>query len=224
MTTLTLPTTRPRQLPAWWPLVQLLAIGTMALDHIAYWLITGPWPDLLRLTLGRIALPMFAFLIAWHALHTADPRRYANRILLIALVAQLPYLALRGELLGNICFTLAAAAYLVTAYRQHDLTALATGLALTGLTPWISYGPAALLLVMLLVLAIRHPLAWLLPLLVWPPIQYGLSIPALSAAGAVALLIILTTTPIAVPSLPRYLTRWFYPAHLWGIYAVRALG
>ncbi|RTR00842.1 TraX family protein [Halomonas nitroreducens] len=212
-----------RAIPTWLPVVQGLAITTMAVDHASVWLVSGDIPALLRVTVGRLALPMFCFMIAWHALHTADARRYADRILLIALLAQLPFMALRGEVLGNICVTLAAAAYLVAYHRHRDPLALMLGAALSLATLQVEYGPLALLLVLSFTLAIRQPLTWLLPLLVWPVAQYGPSLSAASAFVGVLLVLALVSTHLPPMRLPRWLTRWFYPAHLWGLLALRVL-
>ncbi|XKE45842.1 conjugal transfer protein TraX [Halomonas organivorans] len=225
MTTTALTTTPPlgRSLPAWLPVVQGIAITTMAVDHVSLWLVSGDIPALLRVTMGRLALPMFCFMVAWHALHSTNARRYADRILFIALAAQLPFLVLRGEVLGNICFTLAAAAYLAAYHRHRDPVALVAGVLLAGFTWLNEYGPLALGLVLAFMAAIRWPLAWLVPLLAWPVLQYGPSLSAVSAFLGVALLLALVTTRLPPLRLPRPLTRWFYPAHLWLIYLLRGL-
>ncbi|WP_431025023.1 TraX family protein [Halomonas sp. H5] len=218
MTTAAFTPTQARSLPAWLPSVQATALGTMLLDHLCAWLITGPWPDLLRITLGRLALPMFAFMVAWHVLHTAQPLRYAHRILLIALIAQAPFMALHAQPLGNICFTLAAAAYLIAGLRRRDpwplLLAAVLALVIIG---HVEYGIVGLALVLACALAIRYPLAWL-ALLVWPLLQYGINLSAYSATIGVVLLLTLYVTQPALPRLPHWLTRAFYPAHLWAIY------
>ncbi len=225
MTTAIMPSsTTSHAMPTWLPVVQGLAITTMAVDHASLWLVSGDIPALLRVTVGRLALPMFCFMIAWHALHTADARRYADRILVIALLAQLPFMALRGEVLGNICFTLAATAYLVAAVRHRDPAALVLGRVLSLATLQVEYGPLALGLIFAFLAAIRWPPLWLVPLLVWPVTQYGPSISALSAFVGVLLVLALVSTHLPPMRLPRWLTRWFYPAHLWGLLVLRTLG
>lgn len=61
-------------------------------------------------SVGRIAFPLFAGMVAWHAcFNTRDPLRYARRILVIGLIAQLPYMMMpraSDALIINICFTL----------------------------------------------------------------------------------------------------------------------
>ncbi len=86
----------------------------------------------------------------------------------------------------------------------------------------VEYGPAGFLLVLLAAIAIKRPLGWLL-LLVWPVLQYGLTLSAYSAALGIVLLLALYVSPPPVPRLPHWLTRAFYPAHLWAIYVIRGL-
>ncbi|WP_046079109.1 TraX family protein [Halomonas sp. HG01] len=222
-TAIAAPAAAARVIPGWLPLVQGIAIVTMAIDHVSLWLPAGDVSPILRVTLGRVALPLFCFMVAWHALHTADARRYADRILTIALLAQLPFMALHGQPLGNICFTLAAAAYLAAYYRHRDPWALMIGAALAIATFHVEYGPLALGLILAFMLAIRHPITWLVPLIGWPLAQYGLSLSGVSAFLGVCLLLALVSTHVPPIHLPRWLTRWFYPAHLGGIWLLRWL-
>ena len=82
----------------------------MTVDHLVRYLIPGSW-DLswASSSIGRIAFPLFAAMVAWHGLfNTRDPISYAQRILIVGLVAQLPYMAMpRDDFQLNICFTLA---------------------------------------------------------------------------------------------------------------------
>ncbi|WP_232340957.1 TraX family protein [Bisbaumannia pacifica] len=97
----------------WIAWAQWLALLTMSLDHLVRHLL-GPgsalawWPE----SLGRLAFPLFAAMVAWHGTFTSrDPLRYARRILLIGLLAQWPYALLprpEAPYLLNVCFTLAA--------------------------------------------------------------------------------------------------------------------
>lgn len=209
--------------PAWIGFAQFLAIYTMLADHLAAWFGMGILGDAIRLSIGRVAFPMFAFLVAWQALRSSDAERYALRILVIAALAQLPFMALHGHVLGNICFTLSAGAAWIAYGRNRYLPALALAVLLTAATPWIEYGSAGLLLVISFALAMRYPPAWLIPLLVWPATHYGFSIMALGAATGVLIVAWLYSTPpwLSVVSLPRWLTRWFYPVHLWVLVLAR---
>jgi hypothetical protein len=90
---------------------QWLALVTMTVDHLSRYIAPDAW-DLgwAGSSIGRIAFPLFAAMVAWHGLfNTRNPLRYARRILVIGLVAQLPYMLMpraSDALILNICFTL----------------------------------------------------------------------------------------------------------------------
>ncbi|WP_239452548.1 TraX family protein [Halomonas sp. S2151] len=90
---------------------QWIALVTMTLDHLARYLATDAWHlGWVDSSVGRIAFPLFAGMVAWHGLfNTRDPLRYARRVMIIGLLAQLPYQLMPREALFqlNICFTLA---------------------------------------------------------------------------------------------------------------------
>ena len=68
--------------------LHLLAMGLMLCDHM--WA-TLPHMPLWLTGLGRIAFPIFAFLMAEGHAHTRDIRRYRKRLLLLAVVTEIPF-------------------------------------------------------------------------------------------------------------------------------------
>ena len=88
--------------------LKCIAIVSMALDHTGAVL----YPSQIWLRcLGRIAFPIFCFLIVEGFFHTHDVRRYMGRLGVFALISEIPYdLALRGVPLEyahqNVFFTL----------------------------------------------------------------------------------------------------------------------
>ena len=63
--------------------LKIIAITAMLIDHTAVVMIS-PDPSVLR-NIGRIAFPLFAFMIAEGARHTRDIKKYALRLLLFPL-------------------------------------------------------------------------------------------------------------------------------------------
>ncbi|RCX21765.1 TraX protein [Fontibacillus phaseoli] len=68
--------------------MQLIAMITMLIDHVGLLFFPG---DLLWRVIGRIAFPIYAYALVQGYAHTSNFRRYAIRLLLIAVVSQIPY-------------------------------------------------------------------------------------------------------------------------------------
>lgn len=100
-----------------WNVLKWVAIAAMLIDHTAA--VLGGWlPPLcsgLMRDVGRIAFPIFAYGIAQGCVYTHSARRYLGRLLLFAVLSEIPYrLALRAGSqafgLFNVFFTLLAGA------------------------------------------------------------------------------------------------------------------
>ena len=92
--------------------LKYIAMATMLVDHMGY--VLFPWILWLR-CVGRIAFPIFAFQIAEGCIRTHDRRRYALRLLLFAVLTEVPFdLAFSGQVLylgyQNVLWTLLAGA------------------------------------------------------------------------------------------------------------------
>ena len=89
--------------------LKIIAIISMVADHCTYFLLEHGTPiyDLLR-TFGRIAFPVFAFLIAEGFANTRNRMRYFLTILGFAVVSEVPWYLLNGtDGTHNVMFTLA---------------------------------------------------------------------------------------------------------------------
>lgn len=88
--------------------IKCIACITMLLDHIKY---SGPiFQNVLTMYLGRLSFPLFAFLVSEAYCHTSDLKKYYKRLLIFALISQIPFMLFR-TLVGewemlNIIFTL----------------------------------------------------------------------------------------------------------------------
>ena len=101
-----------------WNVLKWVAIAAMLIDHTAA--VLGGWlPPLcsgLMRDVGRIAFPIFAYGIAQGCVYTHSARRYLGRLLLFALISEVPYQLALGQPLPprfattNVFFTLFAGA------------------------------------------------------------------------------------------------------------------
>ncbi len=88
--------------------IKIIAILAMIIDHIG--LFFFPEHTILR-DIGRLAFPLFAWLIANGAYHTHDIQKYMKRLLALAVVSQVPF-TIANQHIGsplfylNVVFTL----------------------------------------------------------------------------------------------------------------------
>lgn len=89
--------------------LKVIAVLSMVIDHWAYFFIdpASPLYSVMR-CFGRIAFPVFAFLIAEGAAFTRSRWRYVGLLLLFGLISELPWILLNGnDGTHNVMFTLA---------------------------------------------------------------------------------------------------------------------
>lgn len=100
--------------------LKMLAIATMAVDHIGA--VFFPQYMIFRY-IGRIAFPIFCFLLTEGFFHTRNIRKYMVRLGLFALISEIPYdLAFQGEILEfgrqNVFFTLFIGVAMMYAFEK----------------------------------------------------------------------------------------------------------
>jgi hypothetical protein len=107
--------------------LKIIALVTMLIDHCGVIIVGAFWPgsigySLLRI-IGRIAFPLFAFMIAEGVLHTKKPWAYLLRLLLMAILIGVSIyvvndLLLINVLAGNIFIDLVLGGSIIFALRQ----------------------------------------------------------------------------------------------------------
>ena len=170
-------------------------------DAAADWLLNG-LPFYLML-IGRLAAPIFLFCVAQGLLHTRDTSRYLKRILVTAIIAQIPYVLFnlaeyRVDGIAdawvwqdtglNICFTLALGLAALALYRRlaervHPLSWVVVCAAATALARLLSMegGRGYILLIFTFYLTRNRPrwqrALWFLPAVIlarWGLVQWVL--------------------------------------------------
>lgn len=210
-------------------LLKWLAVFTMTLDHAnrTLWPFQG-W----AFAVGRLAFPLFVFLITYNlTVRRVPARRYLLPLLAFGLISQFPAMMVleRGFIPLNILFTLFLGVTFMPVFR-YAKRLMPVGLAIFNvalvwglLGLFVEYGPVGVLLV--------------------PAIQYLLARPSFLSTALVALLLPATNlfvpaslVPFALPPLiwritklslnPLPRARWvfyaFYPVHLLALWAANA--
>lgn len=107
-------------------ILKIVAILTMTIDHVGLILFNN---NLIFRTLGRIAMPIFAFQIAVGFKNTHSKSKYILRIFLLAIISEIPFdlmLYSSNYSTANLnicfCFTLALIAlYLIDLGKNNKL-------------------------------------------------------------------------------------------------------
>ena len=96
-----------RELSGSW--LKMTAMLSMTIDHMAYYYgIENPYLYELMRTIGRIAFPTFAFLLAEGFVHTKNRQKYMLSLFIFALLSEIPWLLLNHDGSHNVLFTLLA--------------------------------------------------------------------------------------------------------------------
>jgi len=97
-------------------ILKLIAVTSMLIDHSGY-LIFNQFSFMNYI--GRLAFPIFAFLITEGYIHTTNLKRYFSRLLIFAVISQVPYMLLfNNNFTLNILFTLALGLLVITVYNK----------------------------------------------------------------------------------------------------------
>ena len=121
--------------------LKIIAVLSMVTDHCAYYLLdeSSVTYDVMR-CFGRIAFPVFAFLVAEGFAHTRNRMRYFLSLLLFAAISEVPWYLLNGaDGTHNVMFTLAlgvAALAVFERLREHRILCCCSILLTAWLAAW----------------------------------------------------------------------------------------
>lgn len=196
--------------------MQWIAMITMLIDHIG----AVFFPHIIELRIiGRIAFPIYAFAVYIGYKHTRDVQKYIWRLFWIAIISQVPFMAAFNHYSLNVVWTLWSA--LLVLFVIDKLPSKLLGIPIVIGAGWfmemsqMDYGMYGLLLVLLFryfqgpVLVVAHVVLNALYLLLHN--------------SSVQMYSVLATAGIAIGQYyqagfrmkgPRWVWRYFYPAHL----------
>ncbi|MCD8151696.1 MAG: conjugal transfer protein TraX [Clostridiales bacterium] len=111
-------------------LLKMIAVSSMLIDHIGA--VLSPYQMGFRY-IGRIAFPIYVFLIVEGFYHTHDIRKYELRLLLFAAISEIPFdLAFNGSVLEftsqNVFFTLFLGLLMLDLIRRAEQSIQSTGM------------------------------------------------------------------------------------------------
>ena len=108
--------------------LKAIAMLSMLIDHIAYYYgCDNPYLYELMRTVGRIAFPTFAFLLAEGFVHTRNRQKYLISLFAFALLSEIPWMLLNHDGSHNVIFTLLAGIlglHVIENSKSHWITAI----------------------------------------------------------------------------------------------------
>lgn len=122
--------------------LKIIAVVSMVIDHYAYYLMDGNTMtyEVMR-CFGRIAFPVFAFLVAEGFAHTRNRMRYFLSLMLFAVVSEVPWYLLNGaDGTHNVMFTLALGVAALAAFErlwEHRILCCCSILMTAWLAAWL---------------------------------------------------------------------------------------
>lgn len=96
-------------------ILKFIAICSMFIDHLRYIIPTQPFA---MAYIGRLAFPIFSFLIVQGYLHTRNLKKYILRIFIIAIISQIPYYFYFHNNTLNVLFTLILGLICINTYER----------------------------------------------------------------------------------------------------------
>ncbi len=199
-----------------------IAMVSMVIDHTGAIL----FPQYLQFRMvGRLAFPIYCFLLVEGAVHTKDIRKYERRLLIFAFLSEVPFdLAFYGGLdfrHQNVFFTLFLGLLVVEQYQKRRavlssffvfLAAMLAGEALN-----TDYGGVGVVIILIFYLLYQYAAMKQAAFVMANFLSYGLSVQAYAGFAAVPMLLY---NGKRGPSM-KYLFYVCYPFHLLALYLIK---
>lgn len=203
-------------------MLEIIAMATMLIDHIG----AVFFPDVVYLRIiGRIAFPLYCFMLVRGFHHTSNFQKYLLRLGLLAIVSQPIYSRLFGEDKLNVIFTLAACLIILKLVEKPKIHYIIMSLLLTLVlaTGLFEYGAYAVLMVLIYrfikdppIILLAHAAANLAYNFYFAWVQH------LSILGSIIIVWSLQESHPEV-KINRSVYRLFYPVHMLCLLAVKSL-
>lgn len=205
-------------------MLEIIAMLTMAIDHIGLYFF--PQDPLFRI-IGRIAMPIYAFGISQGFHFTRNKKSYAQRLLILAAISQIPYFYLHDyNLIFNIIFTFSLGLLLLVVLEKEYSVFLKSYVLISILVVseflGFEYGSYAILLILIYRYANKALYLPLHILLVWVYVEAGF-MSLMTWYSLIATALILIFVGLKNISVNRTFYRLFYPVHLFIIALVLIL-
>lgn len=201
--------------------LKVIAMVTMVIDHTACYFISGGWEYECMRGIGRIAFPIFAFLIAEGYRHTRRKWDYGRNLLIFAFISEIPWMLLHIDGSHNVLFTLLAGLCCIAIpdkLKNHKILPLLFILVIALATSTLNtdYGIQGVALVLMFYLFKNKPLLQLLFAL---PLFYDFHpLGILASFGLISLYN--GERGFIKGSYSKFLFYAFYPCHLMVIWAL----
>lgn len=219
-------------------IIKIIACLTMFLDHIKYCI--PQTKGFITMNFGRMALPLFAFLITEGYTHTKDLKKYYIRLMVFAVISQIPFMYFRtlvGEyMMLNILFTLILGLMAITVWDKIDKKFISLPIVLViiyvGELINVDYGWYGVALIFVLYLFKDRKIFMILPFIILNFALYYIKFKYIMFTNIdIILSFMFTCLPIVIILLYngkrgaklRYLVYWFYPIHMTVMYLINKM-
>lgn len=211
--------------------IKIIACVTMFLDHIKY--ANPEFVNYVTVYMGRIAFPLFAFMITEGYVHTKDLNKYRKRIFLFAIISQIPFVLFRtltGDWLAlNILFGFSLGLIAISLYdkMENKYLALFIGVFIILIAEplCIEYGWYAVAMVMVLYIFKKNKI-WMSLMYIGIVLLYFFTKGLLNSSGLDFIICTLISLPIILMYNGKkgielkWFFYWFYPVHLIIVYLI----